>query len=313
MKDKYIIVLFLGIFIYSCSDIPNKSIFEPLTSEELSKIIKKDTLFIEFYKGQQKRNEVLNEIDKARFNYLTYRDLYKMFKYMVDTAIMNPLGKEWETEWKKEFGVYRIKVDSVMAYWNKYKSDNSPDRFVTVEFFEIDESYYSYSYDVKNVNLSFKFFPLQGEVEQIKFNYSYSANIDNFYGEKHNCILTAPFSSPIVRYWEVDYSDEKRLKNLSTFEFKRDYNIKIEITDVRKNGINYSIYDLNIPKAVIEVMETDSMRYPYLYEFYKENIVKEIVCPSYKTKEEYIQEKFKQLIKSKFAAEYAYIDYLSER
>lgn len=313
MRHKHLIISILGLLLYSCSNIPDKSIFESLSTEELSKIIKKDTLFIDFYESQRKITEKFNEIDKAKFSGLTYRDLYKMYSYINDTTIMSPLNKEWHSEWATEFGSYNTKVDSVVNYWTKYKSDNSLNKFVTVEFAEVYKEYYTYSSDVKNVNLGFRLTPLQGKIEQIKFSYRYSAKINDFYGEKYNCILTSPFNSPVVRYWEVDYSNEKRLKNLSTTEFIRDYNIEIEITNIRKDEVNYSIDDLNIPKVVSLIIDNDSIRYPYLHQSYKQDVIKSILCTNYKSRNEFRQEKFEKLLKQKFPDEFAYVEYVSEK
>ena len=314
MKVKYIIATaLLGLCLYSCSNIPNKSIFEPLTTDELSKVIKKDTSFIEFYEAQRKISEKLNEIDKAKFADLTYRRLFKMYQYIQDTAIMVPIAQEWSAQWETLFGPYYNRADSVITYWTKYKNDNSLNKFINIEFAELNKEYYTYSYDVKKVSLGFRLTALQGPVEQVMFNYKYSAKISDFYGEKHNCILTAPFENSILRYWEVEYSDEKRLKNSSTTEFARDYDIEIEITNVRKDGINYSLDDLKIPEPVLKVMKTDSAKYPYLYLSYKEDMIKTTLYPSYKSSNEFRLEKFEQLMKDKFPEEYAYVDYISTK
>lgn len=312
MRNIYI-YLYLGLILCSCNNVPNKSIFEPLSTNELAKIIKSDTSFAEFYQHQQEITLKLNEIDKAKYNDITYRNLYKMYKYVSDSTIMKPLKENWNTEWQSEFGIYTHKIDSVLNYWRNYKNNNSLNRFVRIEFAELYKEYYSYSGDVKNVNIGFRLTPLQGKIEQIKFNYRYSAKINDFYGDKNNCISTSPFASPVVRYWEVNYSDEKKLKNSSTSEFNRDYDIKIEITDIRKDDKNYSITDFNIPESVVKVLEEDSIRYPYLYNSYKEDIAKDILRPDYKGYYDFKSEKITELLKSKFPREYSYSEYVATK
>lgn len=196
----------------SCNNVPNKSIFKPLSSDELSSIIKKEPRFAEFYETLQDEIKSFNEIERAKFNDITYRSLYKVIQFMNDTTNICPLERQWSTEWEEQFGGYESKIDSVVNYWTDYKIANSLDRFVKVEFAVIDKKYYSYSRDVKDVNLGFRLTPVQGTIEQIKFNYQYSAKIDDFYGDKHRCISTTPFNTPVIRYWGVEYSDEKRLK-----------------------------------------------------------------------------------------------------
>lgn len=313
MKLRGLIFMAAVVCICSCDPVPNKSVFIPLTSDELAPIIKKDTLFTSFYEAVKEGVEGFNEIEKAKFNDITYRSLYRIAKFTSDTTKVNPLRRQWEQEWEEQYGGYAEKVDSVLNYWTDYKAANSLDRFIKVEFAVVDKDYYSYSYDVKDVNLGFRLTPLQGTVEQVKFNYRYSAKIDDFYGEKHRCISTSPVSSPVVRYWEVDYSDEKRLKSVSTSEFIRDYDIAIEVTDVRKDGVNYSIDDLHIPSSVREVWDTDQGKYPYLYAARKEDIITDLLCPTYKREYAYVNDKMGELLKSKFPRDYEFYEYMMEK
>lgn len=319
MKLRVIILVAAVVCICSCNHVPNKSVFIPLTSDELAPIIKKDTLFSDFYKTVRDivdgsdGVEDFNEIEKAKFNDITYQSLYRMAKFLHDTTEVAPLNRQWKQEWNEQYGGYAEKVDSVLNYWAEYKVANSLDRFIKVEFAVVHKEYYSYSYDVKDVNLGFSLTPLQGTVEQVKFNYRYSAKIDEFYGEKHRCICTSPVSSSVVCYWEVDYSDEKRLKSVSTSEFIRDYDIAIEVTDVRKDGVNYSIDDLHIPSCVREVWDTDQGKYPYLYAARKEEIITDLLCPTYRSEYEYVEDKMGELLKSKFPRDYEFYKYAIDK
>ena len=190
-------------FLASCSSIPDKSVFLPLESPELAKAMKSDSLFERFYKDLRLEVDDFNEIEKAKFNDITYRKLFRAESYLEDTAISGPLYRKWTLEWNEKYGSLDSKVDSVIAYWQDYKRTNGLDRFVSIDFAVLDKDYYSYSYDVKNVNMGFRLTPVEGTIEQVKFTYRYSAKINRFYGEKHSCISTTPFSSSVVRYWEV--------------------------------------------------------------------------------------------------------------
>lgn len=313
MKVRGFILLVTVVCLYSCNPVPNKSVFITLTSDELAPVIKRDTHFIRFYEAVKKAVDGFSEIEKAKFNDITYQSLYRISQFSYDTAKVNPLQRQWEQEWDEQYGGYAEKVDSVLDYWADYKASKSLDRFIKVEFAVIDKDYYSYSYEVKDVNLGFRLTPLQGTVEQVKFNYRYSAKIDDFYGEKHRCICTSPISSSVLRYWEVDYSDEKRLKSVSTSEFIRDYDIAIEVTDVRKDGVNYSIDDLQIPSSVREVWDTDQGKYPNLYAARKEDIITALLCPTYKRKYAYVDGKMGELLKKKYPRDYAFYEYILEK
>ena len=314
MKVRLFAIITTAIMLYSCNNIPNKSVFEPLDTKDLADIIKKDTLFIPFYEEIQNNVKNFNEIEKAKFNDITYRNLYGMIEFARDTNKINPLRKQWETEWKIKYGPYESKVDSVINYWRQYKTENSLDRFVKIEFAAIDKDYYSYSNDIKNVNFGFRLIPLSGKVEQIRFNYRYTAKINNVqYAEKHNCISTEPFSVPVTRYWEVSYTDEKRLKYVTSAEFRRDYDILFEITEQRKDGVNYRSDDLKIPVSVEDLLDTDSIKYPFIYRYNKKKVITDLILPDYKEMYDYMGEQLKQVVKQKFPREVEFTVYVNDR
>uniref|UniRef100_UPI003FD72A67 hypothetical protein n=1 Tax=Alistipes communis TaxID=2585118 RepID=UPI003FD72A67 len=314
MRTHFLLIAAIGLLLSSCNRIPNKSVFTSLDTKTLAGIIKHDSLFIEFYERLQDETKDFNEIEKAKFNDITYRKLYSMVEFSRDTAKLHPLWDQWMQEWENEFGMYEKQVDSVIDYWVRYKADNSLDRFVKIEFAAIDKDYYTYSHDVKNVNFAFKLTPLDGKIEQLCFNYRYSAKINNVrYAEKHSCISTSPFSTPVTRYWEVGYSDEKKLKYKTSAEFRRDYDILFEITEVRKDGVNYSLDDLNIPEPVEKVLETDSIQYPYLHKSRKGDVIQKILCPAYQDRYDYTYDQFHQLLQQKFPKESAFMDYTDNK
>lgn len=310
MKSSLLSIVVIGSFLCSCNRIPNTSVFTPIETKTLAGIIARDSMFIDFYEQLQESTKKFNEIEKAKFNDITYRKLYSIIEFTCDTKKMAPMQEKWSQEWKSEFGMYKDQVDSVIEHWIRHKESNTLDRFVKIEFAAIDKEYYTYSYDVKDVNFAFKLTPLKGKIEQLCFNYRYSAKINDVrYAEKHNCISTSPFSTPVTRYWEVGYSDEKKLKYTTSAEFKRDYDILFEITEVRKDGANYSIADLHIPNSIEQILETDSIQYPYLYQARKSTVIKELLCPEYQEEYEYKHDKLRQLLQQKFPREFAFWDY----
>lgn len=291
MKKIYLLVLVISIVIISsCSNIPNKSIAEKLSTEELSKAIKSDTLFADFYQKVRDRVEKMSDIKKATYSDITYRRLFDYVVFLRDTTYWGPLMEKGDKEWENIYGSYLPQGDSVINYWKNYLEENSLDKYVKIELTNINKQYYKYSGGLEEVNLGFKLTPLQGAIEQIRFNYGYKPKIseDSKYYSKHSCILTSPFSSPVVRYWEVSYSDRNTFADKSVETFLRDYNLYIEITSIRKDGTNISTNDFNIPEVVFyyfEFGENDDVMEGY----YKENIIKELVSKDYLTKWEYYE------------------------
>jgi len=285
-------LLFIFIFcisIVSCNYIPDKSVAEKLSTEELSKAIKKDTIFTSFYEDVRNRIDELDDIKKAKYYELTYNRLFKYYKFMQDTTYWTPLYKNWEKEWENNFSVYLSKADSTVNYWRIFSEENTLDKYVKIELATIHKEYYSYIGDIKEVHLGFKLTPLQGKIEQLRFTYGYKAKInEDRYFKKHNCILTSPISSPTIKYWEVDYSDRNNFDGKTVETFLRDYNLEIDITHIRKDGVNINVDDFGIP---VEVSNYFTFGKESMENFYKKQIIKELIYKDYMDKWEYLIKK----------------------
>lgn len=292
MRKKWLFLIIASFLLCACNNIPNKSISESLNTEELSNAIKSDTLFSNFYEHLRTEVESLSDIKKAKYHDITYRRLFQYIKFSEDTTYWNPLVEQWSEEWKVEYGAYLGKADSVITYWKQYLEDNSLNKYVNVELAKIDKDYYSYSYDIKDVDLGFRLTPLQGGIEQIVFTYGYQAKIheEARYYEKHRCRSTTPFSVPTIRYWEVDYSDRKLFSGHTVETFLRDYNLHVEITNIRKDGENMSVDDFNTPEAVSDYLkhgEDDD----FMKDYYKEKIIVELINKDYLRQWEYYEKR----------------------
>jgi hypothetical protein len=287
MVKQILVFLVLTTILTSCNNIPEKPVFEKLSTEELAAAIKIDTSFSNFYEVLRKEVDELDDIKKAKYNDVTYQRLFSYFKFLKDTAYWNPSRKKWDNEWQKDFGKYSPKADSTLNYWKKYIAENSLNKYVKIQLAQIDKEYYEYAGGLKNVSLGFKLTPLQGPIEQITFSYGYMAKIngDRYY-EKHNCISTSPFSSPTVRFWEVGYSDKEKFSGKNVATFLRDYNLDIEIESIRKSGVNISADNLNVPPEVSDYFkygENDTL----MKDYYRDKVIKSIVNKSYVAKLDY--------------------------
>lgn len=284
----------------SCNKISKKPISEKLTTEELSKAIKSDPFFADFYENIRNSVGNMSDVEKATYNDISFRRLFKYVKFLQDTTYWNPLYEEWEKEWKSEYGFYLPKADSILNYWKEYLEENSLNKYVNIELATIDKEYYSYIGGIKNVYLGFRLNPLQGTIEQIQFTYGFQPKI--YDGEKNyiknRCYSTTPFSFPVVRFWEVDYSNEDIFANYSEESFLRDYNLFIEITKIRKDGKNISIDDLNVPEIVSVCIEYKK-DYPLLFEFYKEDMIKALINKDYQSKMDYLNKKSSEVKEQK--------------
>ena len=307
-----IIYLIFAVGLISCNSPLDKSIFEPLTVEDLKQSIDKDSLFKDTYEYiVYVRDTVMkSDLEKVKFADLTYEQIHEFALFSADTTYFKPITERIEKEWTEKYGIYDEQVDSVSNYWKRIKKENSIEQYVKIELVEIDKEYYSYNNGVRNVNLGFRLTPLKGRIEQVRFGYSIEAKInekenDDIYSslysslDKNWCRSTSPFSKPIVRYWEADYTNEKILKNKTIKTFLRDYNIHIEVDKIRKDGKNMSNDDLNIPKAVENHWEYEN-REEYLQDLYFDDIVKDVLNKEYMKEYEYRSQEVDKILKEKY-------------
>lgn len=108
MKHIKLLTSFLFLLLLcSCSHnrhIPDVSIFEELTSEQLSDALKAEEdkyyprgKFEDIYPGVRKQLESMSEIDKAKVAHLTYRELIDAMDVMCDSVANREILDEWES------------------------------------------------------------------------------------------------------------------------------------------------------------------------------------------------------------------------
>ncbi|GAF88427.1 unnamed protein product, partial [marine sediment metagenome] len=178
MRNTFLLLVLS--FVFACDGPADKSIFEPLTAEELKTEIDKDTLFEQTYKiVKLKRDSILtDEIAEAKWGELTYRQVYNLLSFASDTAYFGPIQENYKQDWKVKYDPILNEVDSISNHWKKYRDDNLMSQYVAIELVKLDKEYYTYNKAVKNVNLGFKMTPLKGRVEQMTFSYLIKAKLD---------------------------------------------------------------------------------------------------------------------------------------
>lgn len=304
-------ILFLLVLILFCGcDELNKSIFEPLALKEIDAEIKKDSLFSLFYERVQAINENTLNTDSKRAKYadLTYRRAYDLFSFQ-DTVLYKKLSNEWNNKYAN----YSAKADSIINYWKQLKEENSLDKYVKVEIASISTNYYSFG-GIDDVTIGFKLTPLKEPIEQLRFGYSIQPKINqddnsSLYSsilDKSWCLSTSPFSKPVVRYWEVGYSNEKKLAGETVETLLRDYNVNIEIDKVRIKGENFSADDVKLPHSVEMYLEFGGS-------YYIDDIIQEHVDNNYIPEYKYITDGINNHLKEEDALAFEYLNLPTEK
>lgn len=258
---KTLLFLFASVLFIACNPIPNKSVFEELTTDELASAIKADPEFGEAY--EDIRSSVVStnfsDVQKAKYKDVTYRRLYKYTNHVADSAYWEPRQEKWGKEWDNTFANDLAKVDETVAYWTAYKKQNSLSRFANIELSRFRITHYYYIGGVDDAYICFNITPIDGAIEQIKFNYSYGYKINNGSDKKtHSCIYTSPITNTEEVVWEIPFLEKDNFDGMTVKKFLEQYDLDIEITDIRKDGKNYSMEDLNIPEAIKEFWKGDT-------------------------------------------------------
>lgn len=79
---RLLLISGLLIALISCNQVSNKSVTETLDINELAKAIKFDDSFESFYENLKKNFDVADDITKAKFHDVTYRDLFNYYKFL---------------------------------------------------------------------------------------------------------------------------------------------------------------------------------------------------------------------------------------
>jgi len=315
---KVVLLVFVSVLLFGCNSYLNKSIFEPLSREEVQKSIEKDSLFKNVYAlvMLNKDLKLKSELDQAEYSDLTYNRLYKFVKFMQDSAYFKSINEKMGNEWENKYGIYSTKIDSVLNYWQKYKDENSLNQYVNIELTDIKKYYYSYIGGLKSVYLVFKLTPLKDNIEQFTFGFKITPKIDSdkkqpiFDMDYAWCLVDEPLVKTREAFFEPNYSDRDIFESRKLEEFLRDYNLDIKIREIRIDGKNISEKDLGIPESVESYWKYKDTK--YFDDIFSADLIRETVYKDYLDKDEFIQQETQKLLEKKDPLSYKFVKLGSE-
>lgn len=300
---RQILLLGLIVILGSCSHGLNKPIIEPLSVKDLRANMK-DTTFTDFYSHIQEISAwiLTDDLRQAKYGKITYRRMKKYAEYGSDTTAYKKKQAAWKAEYDSKYPCYDKQVDSIVLYWKEYQQRYNMDSLVTIEFADLWKEYYTYSRDLRDVNIGFRITPLKGTIDQLVFRYEMVTKVSNTgkigYLDGHRCVASSPISKSKVCYWEAGYSDEQILKGRTVAEIKRDYDFNIELVNVRINGENYEerldAVPYNVKHYLESIQEND---FDFMIDYYKSKIITESIDPNYKSLSDYTSEQIQNELK----------------
>ncbi|MEB2784877.1 hypothetical protein [Algoriphagus persicinus] len=135
MENKFfgtVLIFVFGVLFIGCQSNLDRSIIEPLTPEELSVIIQKDTLFKGTYSIVEVANKfVLNtDVQRAEYLPLTYSRFHEFIQLASNQSNnYKYLDSLYSSEWKESVLKYEGKIDSLINSYQKEKQENPEFRF----------------------------------------------------------------------------------------------------------------------------------------------------------------------------------------
>lgn len=289
-------VLLVAVIFSSCSSPLEKSVIEPIEINDLKDIIEKDTLFEYTYKAIQKIRDAKltnDDVEKAKWSDMSYNRIHKIVQLYSDTLAQSKYTDKIKSDWNSKYGELDIKFDSLINYWKKYKIDNSLEPYVKVVLFDVKTDERGYA------SMGFKITPLKGELDKLKFNYEFNKKSDekkSSYNDDYWVVAINDRISKSIIFWEFDPRNDDKIKNKLLEEVLDEYEFKLEISEIKKNGVTLSIYDLEVPVTIRIYLdkEEDGL----MLEYWKEDIIKEYLNDNYVRYSSFKSSKIDSIVKT---------------
>ena len=297
------LLLVVLVSLCSCNNIPKTSIFEPLSSQQLARIIDRNDNFEIFYEDYWFYHGVkivsLNELQKAKYIDLTYRDLYKYYLLGLDEDLNNSI----EEEWNSRYGIYATKVDSVKNYWSQYKDSNSLEKYIKIE---LD---YVSARGNRTQRCDFYLTPLCEGIEGVSFVFRYIKGRDylnNVGGKEYTLTYNGLVNKRTLFEW-YNYAGDDYMGEVSSSYFMSSFMTQIEVKSIKINGITYDYS--SIPSAVRTYLDQRKtiIKGSYVQDY---EIIREVLDPQYLTLAQYAKIKKDELRKKKYPKVYSYYEYI---
>ena len=312
--------LLLSLLIVACSGkkdvIPDKSIFEPLTVEELSTIIKQDTLFVDFYESIQEEVEDYTDIEKAKFNDVTYRGLYRAYESLIDHEEYGQFTLPFWDEWGKTYEADIEKADSLILFWERYRAEHNFQEYVSAEAVDlVTES----TYGIKSVYMVVRVTPLVEDIKNVNIKYTC-----RFKGERDQTLISyyPTTSDGYLWIYDLDCVREERktldlassnyLKDRSFEDFLKDFDIDFRVTSITIGDDLYMEDESVYPEGVLKVLEQGPF-IPGSIGGYKGDVIKANINPNYVEVWQYIDNRVEEYMEKHHPRESAFMKYAENR
>lgn len=283
----------------SCNNALDRSIAEPLTTEEVNEAMKKDPGFVFTYKFVESHNNYLQTTSqKSMWKDLTYKRFHKFVVTITDGNFLESHEKEFAKKWELQYGHCITSADSVCDIWEKYWDTHRVTNYVRVDLVDIEKEYIDPPWRgdpiVSARNFVMKVIPLLGTVDGVSFDYNLlEKDEENVYSHHHSVEISDPFNAPVVvRDSPVLKTQIDEIVKSSDFNtVLSEYKFAFAINYVIINGKKVSTLTLReaTPDAVYKyIWERKKGGNKFEKEFALKSIVENILKKEFESKDDYV-------------------------
>ena len=280
------VILFVG-----CQSPLEKSVMEPLTSEQLDKVAKEDKSFLVTYSiVEEKWNYITSSADSARWSAINYGRLHNYLNTTKNAELNTPLFESLRRDWENSYTQSNMKADSIVSYWKNYLSVNSPDSLVSIIFSGVELEKFRNNkkeiYTIVKVKLKIK--PLSFNIDSLSLIYSFILDSNNVSINPVNYKRKIMDSTIIKVYPNLLPDIKKSIVNSDTL-----LQFSASIQSVYLNGKCYNIDSIkkDMPKSVLAYIEAELSKDAPFFDsnYYIQNIIRKEIDPAFMSQSAYIK------------------------
>lgn len=280
MKTKILLASLILTLAFSACGPEHKSVLEPLTPEEADNLVGKYDHFLDIYEHIifPKVNQLSSQsLLKQRLKDLSYGDFMEFYNRLLDNDYKERASEEWDKKYDLVELTRQVDsmADSIEAYWENYKENESPRSYISVELLDIEkkswvDDSWGYSRNKLDVSLKLKVIPMKGKIDKLSVGYVlYKGNTENIgaYAGNGKIEIDAPFDTPVTVTSKLEVADYKPWMSSTDYkEYIRNNSVE---TIMKQCHISVNSPELTIDGMVYN-LKVFSDKIPYYATHYKE-------------------------------------------
>ena len=313
MKTKTLLAGLVLTLTFSACGPEHKSVLEPLTPEEADNLAGKYDGFLSIYEHIifPKVNQLSSQsLLKQRLKDLSYGDFMEFYNQIFDNDYEERASEEWDKKYDLVALTRQVDsmADSIEAYWENYKENESPRSYISVELLDIEkkswvDDFFGYTQNKLDVSLKLKVIPMKGKIDKLSVSYElYKGDTYNLGARvgSGKIEINTPFDAPVTVTSKLEVPDykpwinsmdyEKYIRNNSVEAIMKQCHISMNSPELTIDGMTYNmkIFWDKIPYYATHYKELRQDTASADYKDCRDTFIKEEIDMTYDKKETWV-------------------------